>query len=130
MSAGQRTLATCALAVIGLIGAGTASAASPQRIYADLADNGRLDGKYTRAEIERALSLEQVVRSDGGTRVRRPTVVATSRSRPPKQSDRLPFTGLDVALLAVGGGPLILIGLGLRRRLSPAKSTRMGVVRS
>jgi hypothetical protein len=28
----------------------------------------------------------------------------------------LPFSGLDVALLAAGGGPLLLIGVRLRRR--------------
>ena len=28
----------------------------------------------------------------------------------------LPFSGLDVALLAAGGGPLVLMGMSLRRR--------------
>jgi hypothetical protein len=129
MAARGRTLAVCAIAVIGLIGVGTASAASPQRIYADLADNGRLDGRYSRADIERALNLRQVLRTDEGARpaVRRPT---SRPSRPPEGSATLPFTGLDLALLTLGGGPLLLIGLGIRRRVAGAESSRVGVVRS
>jgi hypothetical protein len=129
MAARQRTL-VCALAVIGLIAAAPASAASPQRIYEDLADNGRLDGRYARSDIERALNLQQVIRSDA----RRPSVrlpAANTPSRPPKRdSDGLPFTGIDLALLTVGGGPLVLIGLGFRRRLATAEAKRVGVVRS
>jgi hypothetical protein len=34
----------------------------------------------------------------------------------------LPFSGLDVALLAAGGGPLLLIGVSLRRRQPKAAS--------
>lgn len=116
MAARQR-LAVGALAVVALVGAGSAWAASPQRIYKDLADNGRLDGRYRRADVARALNLEQVVRTDARTPVtRRPA------ASPPKRSSSrtVPFTGLDLALLTVGGGPLLLIGVGLRRRLAPA----------
>ena len=129
MAARRRTLTACVIAVIGLIGAGSASAASPQRIYADLADNGRLDGRYSRADVERALNLRQVLRTDEGSRpaVRRPT---SRPSRPPESSATLPFTGLDLALLTLGGGPLLLIGLGIRRRVAAAEATRVGVLRS
>jgi hypothetical protein len=39
---------------------------------------------------------------------------------------KLPFSGLDLALLTAGGGPLLLIGVSLRRRhhapaVKPAK---------
>src|SRR6266508_2153145 len=44
------TLATCAL----LLASG-ASAATPQQIYRDLADNGWLDRKYAQADLDRAL---------------------------------------------------------------------------
>ena len=128
MAAVQRTLAVCALAVIGVVGAGPASAAPPQRIYSDIADNGRLDGRYTRADIERALSLEQNVRSDARPpTVRRPSSASRSDSG---SGNALPFTGIDLALLAVGGGPLVLIGLRFRRRLAEADSARVGMVRS
>ena len=35
---------------------------------------------------------------------------------------KFPFSGLDLALLTAGGGPLLLIGVSLRRR--PARSVR------
>lgn len=107
----------CALAC-----AGPAAAASPQTIYKDLADNGRLDGRYAQADIARAFNLDRVV----GTDQRRPAQAeaqapVTPTPRRAERSDpTIPFTGLDVALLIVGGGPLLLIGIGLRRRLSPA----------
>jgi hypothetical protein len=130
MAALRRTLAVCATAVIGLSGVGSASAASPQRIYADLADNGRLDGRYSRADIARALNLRRAVRSDAQTSppARKPAAGAPSHSRSQNSSAGLPFTGLDLALLTLGGGPLLLIGLGLRHRFAASKSARMGVV--
>jgi hypothetical protein len=122
------------LIVVGALAlacAGPASAATSQKIYKDLADNGRLDGRYTRAEIAKAFNLERVV----GTDQRRPaqaeaqaTVTPTAPAKK-RSSPKIPFTGLDVALLTVGGGPLLLIGIGLRRRLS-APSHPAGVVRS
>jgi hypothetical protein len=105
---------------VALACAGPAFAASPQRIYKDLADNGRLDGRYRNADIARAFNLERVVRTDQ----RRPAQAEAQAPVTPKaltterSSRTLPFTGLDLALLTVGGGPLLLIGIGLRRRLS------------
>lgn len=113
------TLIVVSACALGL--AGPAPAASPQRIYKDLADNGRLDGRYTPGDIARAFNLDRVMRTDAQQPqpTRRPTSV-----RPPATSNgadrRIPFSGLDLALLMVGGGPLLLIGLGLRRRLAPA----------
>jgi hypothetical protein len=131
MAALKRMSAVCALAVIGLIGVAPASAASPQRIYADLADNGRLDGRYSRAEIARALDVQQVMGTDARRQpsVRRPANAASRPGSTNGSNAALPFTGLDVALLTVVGGPLLLLGFGLRRRLS-ARPSRAGVVRS
>jgi hypothetical protein len=112
--------------------AGPASAASPQRIYKDLADNGRLDGRYSDADIVRAFNLERVVRTDQRQPAQeeaRATVTPTPAGAKRRRDRKIPFTGLDVALLTVGGGPLLLIGIGLRRRLSPA-SHSPGVIRS
>jgi hypothetical protein len=131
MAAHKRTLLVCATAVIGLIGVAPAAAVPPQRIYADLADNGRLDGRYSRADIARALDVEQVVGSDARRPPsgRRPAAPTLPRPRSAKESAAsLPFTGLDLALLTLGGGPLLLLGFGLRRRLST--QTRVGVVGS
>ena len=78
MSGLRRLAAVGAVAALALLGAGSAFAATPQKIYRDLADNGRLDGKYTRAEIERAFNLRQVLRTDEQptTAPRKPIAVA------------------------------------------------------
>jgi hypothetical protein len=95
-------------------------------IYRDLADNGRLDGKYTRAEIERALNLRQLLGTDKRQPARSRRAADVPRPAVPpraarKDARRVPFSGLDVALLIAGGGPLLLIGAGLRRRLATAR---------
>jgi hypothetical protein len=108
-----------ALIVAALAFAGPASAASPQKIYKDLADNGKLDGQYRRAEIARAFNLERVIRTDQQPPVRRPAEVTPGPTSAKRAGPRVPFTGLDLALLTVGGGPLLLIGIGLRRRVGP-----------
>ena len=129
MTAGLRPfLILLLVGAVALACAGPAFATSPQRIYKDLADNGRLDGRYRDADIARAFNLERVVRTDQRRPAQAeaqapvtPTAPTTERS-----SRTLPFTGLDLALLTVGGGPLLLIGIGLRRRLSgPPPSARI-----
>jgi hypothetical protein len=104
-------LATLAAAV--LLSAPAAYGATAAQIRADLAD-GRLDGKYTNAELTAFLKD------------------ATSQGYPPPGSDvigaagvptgvageaagLLPFTGVDLALLVAGASVLVLIGFGLRR---------------
>lgn len=120
------------LIVIGTLAlacAGPAAAASPQKIYKDLADNGRLDGRYSRADIARAFNLQRVIRTDAQRRqpASRPAVVAPRPEAARRPGRTIPFTGLDLALLTVGGGPLLLIGIGLRRRLSPAAGAARAV---
>ncbi|HEU6446738.1 MAG TPA: hypothetical protein VFL61_16925 [Gaiellaceae bacterium] len=120
---GHRLLAVAAASLLALGCAGSAFAATPQKIYRDLTDNGRLDGTYTRAEIERAFDLPPKVRTDPSPATpRRPIgVPAAGEAAPPsaersRPSRRVPFSSLDAALLVAGGGPLLLIGAGLRRR--------------
>jgi hypothetical protein len=117
-----------AFILILLAAAGPAAAATPQQIYKDLADNGRIDGKYRRADIARAFNLERVIRTDPRPAARRPAAVTPAPSSSNRRSTpRVPFTGLDLALLLVGGGPLLLIGIGLRRRLgAPAPKAVVG----
>jgi hypothetical protein len=107
--------------------AGAAAAETPQqtsqRIFADLADNGRLDGKYTEAQIDRALhtpaleGYEQPVRPEP---VRRPATVSSPAAS--AEADRaLPFTGIDLALFGAVGVPLLLLGASIGRvaRIKP-----------
>jgi hypothetical protein len=121
----RRLAAVGAIAALALVGAGSALAATPQQIYRDLADNGRLDRAYTRADIERALNLRPAVGTDAFQPApRKPIAVQdedAGSSRAVGRADRrVPFSTLDVALLIAGGGPLLLIGAGLRRRIAEA----------
>lgn len=130
---GRRTLAVCAAALLGAIGAGpVAAAVNPQRIYADLADNGRLDGRYTKADIARALDPEQIVGTDARPpTVRRPTLAPTPTLQSSERSPGgLPFTGLDLALFLAVGGPLLVVAFGLKRRLAAPSASRVQAARS
>ncbi|HVM68259.1 MAG TPA: hypothetical protein VM204_00280 [Gaiellaceae bacterium] len=128
-----------------------AAAATPADIAADLAD-GRLDGTYTRAELEaymrdamvqgygrpelppplRTPPKQGVAGQQGPVVVKRPnqpsqqpqqvttrTSGVAGQQSPvlgeTRQVGSLPFTGLDLALLVVGGTLLLLLGLGARR---------------
>ncbi len=127
MSGYRRFVTVGVVAALALLGAGAAFAATPQQIYRDLADNGRLDGKYSRSEVERAFNLRQVLRTDRRPATpRKPIAVGPGTegpSAPPitRRTDRrVPFSALDAALLFAGGGPLLLIAAGLRRRMAVA----------
>ncbi len=93
--------------------AGPAAAAAPdtsQRIFSDLADNGRLDGHYTRAQINRALHSPSLRGYDRSQPVRKPTSAHRSSVPDSSADGPLPFSALDFALFAAVGGPLLLLG--------------------
>jgi hypothetical protein len=110
-----------ALAVgAALVFAGGATAATPQqvsqRIFADLADNGRLDGNYTRAQIDRALHTPSLRGYEEADPIRRPSSVrAAAPSAEGGRGLSLPFSGIDLALLGAVGAPILLLGAGLGR---------------
>ena len=119
-------LATAVLAATVAVGnAGAASpqqkagAATPQQIYRDLADNGRLDRAYTKADLDRALSNPSIPGYTRPSRVARTPQVRLSPALAESSSSDgerpLPFTGLDLALFAMVGGPLLLLGASMRR---------------
>lgn len=90
----------------------------PQKIYRDLADNGRLDRKYCAADIDRALHSASL---DDYERLGRsgPEADPAPRAPTPAGNERgtLPFSGLDLALFVGVGGPLLLLGASLGRFL-------------
>jgi hypothetical protein len=98
-----------------LVFAGAASAATPQRIYRDLADNGRLDHRYSTKDINRALHMPSLQRYElEASRV--PQVANTpTASASPENARSIPFTGVDLALFGGVGGPLLILGAGLGR---------------
>src|SRR5919201_847444 len=110
-----------AVAAAALIGAPGALAATPQQIYRDLADNGRLDRTYSKSDLQRALKDASVqgygaptVKVRYAPRVQQALGASAAQKRPVSRRT-LPFTGLDLALLAAGGASLLGIGAGLRR---------------
>jgi hypothetical protein len=102
----------------------SALGASPGGIYEDLAD-GRLDGSYTRAELE-AYARDAAVQGYGNPVV---TGVAGAQAggdqggnAPVEDSlaqtgsaGTLPFTGTELGLFALVGGALLVGGVLLRR---------------
>jgi len=111
-----------AAALIALCAAVNAGAATPQQIYRDLADNNRLDRTYSRADIERAFGNNPSIPGYVRRPIReapRTTQVQRSAPSPAASAEAggrsLPFTGLDAALFGIVGGPLLLLGAGMRR---------------
>jgi hypothetical protein len=93
--------------------AGSALAATPQQIYRDYADNGRLDHKYSQADLQRA---QRDAALQGYSKIGvQGAVEQALGAQGVKASGGLPFTGLDLALLAAGGGLLLVAGTGLRK---------------
>jgi len=131
------------LSAAALIAASGALAATPQDIYRDYADNGRLDGKYSRPDLDRALTnaaiqaygkpstgglkpaVEEEIKEStsggtsgsttGGTSGGTSGGQASGGTAPVQSSGGLPFTGLDLTLIVLGALGLILLGAALRR---------------
>ena len=104
-----------------LIAAPVGLAATPQQIYRDFADNGKIDGHYTRADLQRALNnavIQGYNQPAAKPAIKQAQVnAAEQKAAVPavKKTSGLPFTGVDLALIAIGGGALLAFGAGLRR---------------
>jgi hypothetical protein len=119
----ERVIALVASAVAAVAFAAPAAlAATPQQIGADLAD-GRLDGTYTHQELSDY--YRNAAQQGYGTPVSQSTPPAGSlgvqegqgvegAAGAQQSGGTLPFTGLDVALLAAGGLFLLALGALLR----------------
>jgi hypothetical protein len=101
-----------ACAFLVLVGAPAALAATPQQIYRDYAQHGRLTHNYSRSDLNRALrdaSLQGYPRAGVQGAVQQALGAQAVKSR-----GGLPFTGLDLAVMAAGGALLLVAGTGLR----------------
>jgi hypothetical protein len=103
------------LALAALASGPAALAANPSQIYRDYADNGRLDHKYSSADLGRALKNASI--QGYGKPTTNIGFKGAVQGRIASQSVQpsLPFTGFDLALLTVGGASLLAVGSGLRR---------------
>jgi hypothetical protein len=109
----KRVLLTIALAAVLFVAlSGVALAATPQQIYNDYVDNGRLDGTYSDAELRAYLNSAYVHQYGDLTKT---TELDLLIKRILAARDRFPFTGLEIALLALGVVVLAGAGVGLRR---------------
>ena len=124
MRRGRLITTVTALAAAVAVGAPSALAATPQQIYKDYADNGRLDGNYSNKDLQRALHDAVLQGYPGVTGVaakKTKKIHATSGVKgekklpSAKRQGALPFTGTDLALMTVGGFSLLLLGGALRR---------------
>ena len=121
----KRLRIVSALALLALVVVSAATAASPSDIYADYADNGRLDQNYSDSDLRNALT-DAAVQGYG-----KPTVTPGMRGEIEEQLGRRehghPGRGhgrltVDAALHGRrpgapdrGCGFLLLLGLGFRR---------------
>jgi hypothetical protein len=111
-----------------LVVSSAALAASPRQIYADYADNGRLDAAYSQADLEAALrdaTLGGYYPSGtvGGMKAQikqklgagSPAGTQDQLAQTGSAGGALPFTGFDLALIVGGAVFLLALGGGLRR---------------
>jgi hypothetical protein len=124
MRRGRLITAVTAFAAAVAVGAPGALAASPQQIYKDYADNGRLDGNYSNSDLQRALHDAVIQGYKPATtvapaikkKISQPSSGVAGANLPKvKRQGALPFTGLDLALMTVGGFSLLMLGGALRR---------------
>jgi hypothetical protein len=116
-----------ALVVALALPASALAGTSARQIYADFAAHGKLEGHYTKAELEAALH-DALVQGYGAPSTRaglQPSVERQLKTTgiaaaevglvPPQRSGgALPFTGVDLGLIAVGGTLLLGLGRALR----------------
>lgn len=131
----RRGMGTIIVVIVAAIMLAPGALASPETIYKDLADNGRLDAAYTQAELE-AYLRSAAVQGYGNPVVSNPQPAAVKGAQSPSrqtrtaqpaatappqaplqetaQAETLPFTGAELGLFAIVGGALLLGGFALR----------------
>jgi len=132
----RNTIITAMVVLVLLLAfGGTALAASPQDIYNDYADNSRLDGTYTIAEIEAYLG-DATVHQYGSPAVLTPLDALLTKVLGAMKSgddyaaalakalgtttdtgdrDTFPFTGAELVVILFGAVALLGGGFALRR---------------
>lgn len=102
-----------ALVVMVMAFSGVALAATPQDIYNDYADNGKLDGTYTNAELNAYLNDATIGQyADAATKGELDALVTSMLN---KDRGEFPFTGMELAMLLLGVAVLVGAGVALRR---------------
>ena len=104
--------------VIGLMMTSVALAATPQDIYDDYADNGKLDNEYTDAELQAYLD-DANLHMYGDASIIGPldALVQEMLTR-----EEFPFTGFQMMIAGIVAVALVGGGIALRRLTRPQKS--------
>ncbi len=110
------------VSVLVMAMAGVALAATPQDIYNDYADNGKLDKTYTTQELQAYLN-DATVHQYGDEVVlgELDTLVKSMLTGGGESRSDFPFTGAEMALII--GGAVVLIGAGTFLRRASRKSS-------
>ena len=124
MRRGRFIRGVCAVAAAALVAVPAEFAASPQEIYQDYADNGRLDAQYSRADLERAVKDATLQAYKPTTRPDASSLAGTeTASEPPitttRRSSSLPFTGTELGIFTFVGLALVASGFLLRLSARP-----------
>lgn len=137
MNMGSRTSIALGVATVAAsIAVAPALASTPRQIYKDAADNGRLDGKYSKSELQRATQSAQVQGYGSPVVVIKMKTSPSSGNKQPSggveggkssrgtapiavRGNNLPFTGAELGLFSVVG--VGLIGSGALLRLTGRK---------
>jgi len=106
-------LGVSACAAAALAAAPAALGATPQQIYRDYKDSGRLDHQYTKSDLQRALR-DAALQGYPHVGVQGAVQQALG-AQAVKTKGGLPFTGLDLGLMAAVAALLLAAGTGLRR---------------
>jgi hypothetical protein len=113
---------TLALAVAVLAPNAMAAHATPEQIYQDYAQHGKLTRSYSRADLARALRDVSVsgygkptVNQGAGPAIEHAMGPASVQHATTPSSGGLPFTGIDLGLMVLGAAGLLAFGAGLRR---------------
>src|SRR5256886_1487170 len=105
--------AVSACAAFLLFGAPAALGATPQQIFRDYSQHGRFTHNYSRADLQRALR-DAALQGYPHVGVQGAVQQALG-AQAVKTRGGLPFTGLDLGLMAAVAALLLAAGTGLRR---------------
>jgi hypothetical protein len=126
MSRGRILSVAGVLVAVLALPATAAGAGATRQIYADFASHGKLVGHYSKAELEAALHDALVQGYGASSRAGlKPSLarqlqttglagVAVAVVPPTRAGGSLPFTGVDLGLIAAGGCVLLALGGALR----------------
>lgn len=116
---GKVALLVVAVIVLVLALSSVALAATPQDIYNDYAQNGKLTGTYTNAELEAYLS-DAAVHQYGDPQILAALDALVQQMLTGQERETFPFTGAELVGIFLGAVALAGGGFALRRRAKTA----------